>query len=80
LFPGLRFPGLVRISLGIENSKEDVDKLIQVLGKIANPSLALSDTISESGNKGNPVISQAELKKQMNDFARNISTRVYSQL
>jgi selenocysteine lyase/cysteine desulfurase len=35
LFPRLSLPGVVRASLGIENSAEDVDALIRVLGDIA---------------------------------------------
>jgi selenocysteine lyase/cysteine desulfurase len=35
LFPKFRFLGVVRVSLGIENTDEDVDTLIGVLGKIA---------------------------------------------
>ncbi|MCX6271168.1 MAG: aminotransferase class V-fold PLP-dependent enzyme [Bacteroidetes bacterium] len=34
--PKLRLPGLVRVSLGLMNSGEDVDKLIQVLGEMAS--------------------------------------------
>ena len=33
LFPRLNLPGVVRVSLGIENSAEDVDALVQVLGQ-----------------------------------------------
>jgi selenocysteine lyase/cysteine desulfurase len=35
LFPRITLPGVVRVSLGIENTEEDVDRLIQVLGGIA---------------------------------------------
>jgi len=35
LFPRVSLPGLTRVSLGIENSEEDIDTLIHVLGKIA---------------------------------------------
>ena len=35
LFPKMRFPGLVRVSLGIENNEADVDTFIRVLDKIA---------------------------------------------
>lgn len=35
LLPGIKLPGLTRISLGIENTNEDIDYLIQTLGKIA---------------------------------------------
>lgn len=34
LFPRLELPGVVRVSLGIENSAEEVDALLAVLGKI----------------------------------------------
>ena len=34
LFPRLNFPGVARVSLGIENTEEDIDTLIEVLGKI----------------------------------------------
>ncbi len=35
LFPRLNLPGVVRVSIGIENSEEDVDTLIRVLSEIA---------------------------------------------
>lgn len=35
LFPKLNLPGLVRVSIGIENTPGDVDTLLQVLGRIA---------------------------------------------
>jgi hypothetical protein len=79
LFPKFRFLGLVRVSLGIENSEEDIDKLIRVLGKIASPKHISTERNSVSGNKGNPIINQDEVQKQMNDFAKNIATSVYSQ-
>ncbi len=34
LFPGLKLPGLLRVSLGIENTEEDIDTLIYTLKKI----------------------------------------------
>ena len=36
LIPKLSLPGMVRVSLGIENSEEDIDALVQALGKITN--------------------------------------------
>lgn len=35
LFPGISFPGVARVSLGIENKEEDVDLFIDTLGRIA---------------------------------------------
>jgi selenocysteine lyase/cysteine desulfurase len=65
LFPKLSFPGLVRVSFGIENSKKDVDTLIQVLGKIVRKPRTLPNT---------------DIKQQMNDFTMAAAKRVYTQL
>ena len=40
LFPKLSLPGVVRVSLGIENSTEDIDTLLDELGKIDRKSKA----------------------------------------
>ena len=65
LFPGLKFPGIVRVSFGIENSKEDVDTLIQVLDKIARKSQTRS---------------KSDLKQQMDDFISTAAERVFTRL
>ena len=62
LFPKLSLPGVVRVSLGIENSAEDVDVLIRVLDSIARQPRA--------GVKG-------DVEQQMDDFARAAAQRVY---
>lgn len=63
LFPKLSLPGVVRVSLGIENSEADVDRLIQTLGTIAD----------KSQNS-----SKKEVKQQMKDFVRVSAERVYN--
>jgi len=63
LFPKLSLPGVVRVSFGIENTKEDVDTLIQVLAEIAGK--------SQSSSKN-------ELKRQMDYFVRTVADRVYN--
>ena len=63
LFPKITLPGLTRVSLGIGNSKEDVDTFIDVLDKIA----------IKSRLPGNNV------KQQMNDFVREAARKVYAQ-
>lgn len=78
LFPKFRFLGLVRMSLGIENSKEDVDTLIQVLGTIANKPQALSNRQSAFANNRTPILKQADVQQQMNDFARAAAQKVYT--
>lgn len=78
LFPKLRLPGVVRISLGIENSSDDVDKLIFVLGKISKNSRVPAGKPSHSKEDGKSIISLAEVRKQINDFAEDAVRRVYS--
>ncbi len=63
LFPKLSLPGVVRASLGIENTKEEVDRFIQVLGEIANK--------SQSSSK-------KEVQQQIKDFVMTSADRVYN--
>ena len=62
LVPHLSLPGVVRVSLGIENSADDVDVLIRVLDSIARQPRA--------GVKG-------AVEQQMEDFATAAAKRVY---
>jgi len=68
LFPRLSLPGVVRISLGLENSDEDVDTFIQVLKRVANKSDA---------SNFNPALSKAEVKKQIDVFIQEVALKVY---
>lgn len=74
LFPKARLPGLVRVSLGIENGEEDVDRLIHSLNKIIkNPK-----GTSTSKEYGTPNLTKADVKKQMNDLVRDSALSVFS--
>jgi selenocysteine lyase/cysteine desulfurase len=64
LLPKLSLPGVVRVSLGIGNSEEDVNSLIEVLDEIARQPRTLPNT---------------DIQKQMNDFIRVATQKVYSQ-
>jgi selenocysteine lyase/cysteine desulfurase len=75
LFPQLALPGVVRVSLGIENRPEDVDTLIAVLGTIARQSQAKIGRSSSSKNTGASGLPQAE----MDDFIRAAAQKVYTQ-
>ena len=72
LFPQIFLPGLTRVSLGIENSAEDVDTLIHVLDKIARQLRAGVDSPFAS--------THTDVQQQMDDFARAAAQRVYTQL
>jgi selenocysteine lyase/cysteine desulfurase len=80
LFPKLQLPGVVRVSLGIGNSKEEIDTLIRVLGKIAQKPAKSVNNQSTSSKSGTPVLPKAAVQKQMKDFVKAASERVYSQL
>lgn len=71
LFPKLSLPGVVRVSLGIGNSERDVDKLIQVLEKIAGK-------VQSPSKDANSALKPDHVKKQMNDFVKAAAERVYS--
>jgi len=72
LLPQISLPGLVRVSFGIENSEEDVDTLIQVLGEIARKPRTNADRQSASA--------PTNIQQQMDDFTRAATQRVYSQV
>jgi selenocysteine lyase/cysteine desulfurase len=72
LFHQLSLPGLTRVSLGLENSAEDVDTLIEVLDKIARQPRTEMDSPFAS--------TQTNIQKQLDDFAGIAAQRVYSQL
>lgn len=61
--PRLSPPGVVRVSLGIENTEKDIDTLIEVLGGIARQPKAEAS---------------AHVQQQMGDFARAAAQRVYT--
>jgi selenocysteine lyase/cysteine desulfurase len=63
LAPRLSLPGVVRVSLGIENTEADVDTLIEALNRIAR----------QPRNGAEKAAHQ-----QMDDFARSAADRVYS--
>jgi hypothetical protein len=72
LFPQISLPGLTRVSLGLQNSAEEIDTLIHMLAQIAQQPRAKVD---------NPFSStQTDVQRQMDAFARAAAQRVYTQL
>ncbi len=70
LFPRIELPGLVRVSLGIENTEEDVDRLIQALGSIARR----HPTSSRSGQTD---VRPKDVQRQTDNCVRAAAERVY---
>ena len=63
LFPKLELPGVVRVSLGLENTSEDIDALATALGNI-------SSGAKIAGRTGS-------FKKRMREFVTAAARRVY---
>jgi selenocysteine lyase/cysteine desulfurase len=80
LFPKLQLPGVVRVSLGIGNTEEEVDTLIRVLTRIAKKATKPEDKQTNSSQKSSLVLPRSEVQMQMKEFVEAASIRVYSQL
>jgi selenocysteine lyase/cysteine desulfurase len=70
LFPKLRLPGVVRVSLSMANTDEDVDTLLRALRKIG-----VKKTPAE---KSHPLVSRSRVQKQISDFIHSADVKVYS--
>jgi selenocysteine lyase/cysteine desulfurase len=79
LFPKTKLPGLARVSLGIENSEEDVDTLIHVLEGISKKHVNRINGRPCIAPEGHAVLSKPEVKKQMKEFMKAAAVNVYSQ-
>lgn len=73
LFPHLALPGVTRVSLGIENSAEDVDRLLHVLRMLADSAYSkVAATNHERLTLPQPVVQQ-----QVDDFVKATAQHVY---
>lgn len=66
LFPKIELPGMVRISLGIENTEAEIDTCISVLEEIAR------------GKKEKIQYPHENIKPQIEDFIKTVEQSVYS--
>lgn len=78
IFTGLKLPGLARVSLGMENTEDDVDILIQMLGKISGKKEIPGDNQDSASLNSTSALTKTEVKKQIDDFVKGIAMRVYS--
>jgi selenocysteine lyase/cysteine desulfurase len=79
IFTGLKLPGLARVSLGIENTEEDVDILIQMLTKISRKKEIPGDEQVSSTIRVTTPLTKTEVQKQIDNFVKGIALRVYSE-
>ncbi len=81
LFPKLTrvfLPGLVRVSIGIENDFNDVDRFLNVLEKIAASPISAINRLLAANRNGTPFISKTTVQELMEEFLRTRVRKVYS--
>jgi len=71
-------PGLVRLSFGLENDNNDVDRLIKVLEKIVSLPLSIINRLLALNRNGTLFLSRTRVQKQMEEFLETRVQKVYS--
>jgi len=75
-FPNLRLPGVARVSFGLENTTEDVERLINGLDTISRSIKSSSEgPFSSEPQKTN--LPEAKVKIQIKEFIKSRSVKVY---
>lgn len=70
VLPRVQLPGVARVSLGIGNSEEEIDRLIDILGKIAQKHAVDKGTFA-------PVKKDADIKKEIREFVKAATAKVF---
>ena len=78
LFTSVRFPGLTRVSLGMENSREDVDTLVRVLNEIGNGSQP--DKTRSGSNERNGELTREKVTLRIEKYVNEASLRVFTDM
>jgi selenocysteine lyase/cysteine desulfurase len=77
LFPNVKLPGVTRVSLGIENTQEDVDTLIDVLSKITPQKQNEKDQHTAFQQNETLLYSPREVRRQIDDFVKATARKIY---
>ena len=77
VFPRLQLPGVLRVSLGIGNSEEEIDTFIRVFGEIAEEKMGTKSNRNKVIYQ-KPGLTKTEVKKQMKEFVNAAAEKVYS--
>ncbi len=80
VLPKISLPGIVRVSLGIQNSEEDVDTLIRVLNIIARKNQTMGQRHMTPADDGTSISPQTVVRKQMNEFVSAVAQKVYAEI
>jgi len=79
LFPRISLPGVARVSLGIENSAEDVDTFLLVLAQIASKAATRKSNPFADLQNSAPGYPRSGIQQQMKEFARVAGKNIYTQ-
>ena len=71
-------PGLVRVSFGLENDENDVDRLIKILEKIGNAPYSFINRLLAFNRNGTPFLSHTIVQEKTKEFLENHVQKVYS--
>ena len=77
VFPRLQLPGVLRVSLGIGNSEEEIDTFIRVFGEIAKEKMGTKSNRNKVIYQ-KPGLTKTEVKRQMKKFVNATAEKVYS--
>ncbi|MFH1791009.1 MAG: aminotransferase class V-fold PLP-dependent enzyme [Candidatus Omnitrophota bacterium] len=80
LFPkiaGKFLPGLVRVSLGIENTEEEVDRFLEVIRAVAGEKVSPVNRLLGNMSLATPFLPDTAGRTSIDEFARRIVERVY---
>lgn len=79
VFPRLQLPGVLRVSLGIGNSEEEIDTFIRVFGEIAEEKMGTKSNRNKVIYQ-KPELTKTEVKKQIKEFVNAATEKVYFRL
>ncbi len=74
VFPKIQLPGVARISFGIGTTEEEIDMIIKVLKDIGDK------LVKKTGTPGNEELPRSRVKKQIHEFIKDMSFKVYDQI
>ncbi|UCG42023.1 MAG: aminotransferase class V-fold PLP-dependent enzyme [candidate division WOR-3 bacterium] len=81
LAPGLMeklLVGLVRVSFGIENTEEEIARLLQTLDRIGQKSVSRADRLLARLHLGTPAVPRTVIERQIDDLVDQHIGRVYT--
>ncbi|MBL6449557.1 aminotransferase class V-fold PLP-dependent enzyme [Fulvivirga sp. 29W222] len=72
--PKTQLPGVVRVSLGVENTKEDIDVLVDVLNRLTSQA-----KVKPNGDEKKAIAeAETEFQKELEEFSQTAVHRVYA--